>query len=476
MRRHPKLSVPTATGRSAARIGRLAAAGLLTAVLIAEAGLGGDFTPPDRPVRVSVTPDGGQVGEGSHYPMLSADGRMVAFLSGASTLVEGDTNRRGDAFVRDLVTGVTTRLEIASAVLGPDLGTWSSAMSAGGRFVAFASSITRGSPDGEGMNAIFVRDLRTGSTEVVSIASPSEESRGYCWVRGISEDGRFVAFVSDAKDLVEKDTNGARDVFVHDRETTTTSRVSVSSSGAESNGKSNWHDISGDGRLVVFWSDASNLVEGDTNGATDIFVHDRETGSTTRVSVSSAGEQGNGESLNPAISLDGRYVVFDSDASNLSPGDTDAQGDIFLRDLETGTTDLVSTGPAVAGLRAVLPSVSADGRYVVFEAGQDTGTRTLGLKNDLYAHDRRRRSTVKVANGGIIWSHVSANGRVIAFGSRASNIVAGDTNRCRDVFVTANPLFEADGTTGTEPGPPQSGRDRPGRPEAGPESEASDEF
>jgi Tol biopolymer transport system component len=408
--------------------------------------------------------------------MLSGDGRMIAFLSSTSTLVEGDTNCRSDAFVRDLRTGVTTRLEIASSGLGPDAGTWSSAMSAGGRFVAFASSVTRDFPGGERTNAIFVRDLETGITEVVSVASPSEESKGFCWVRGVSADGRFVAFVSGAADLVGNDTNGEWDIFVHDRETATASRVSVSSSGAESNGKSNWHDISGDGRFVVFDSEAGNLVEGDTNGATDIFLHDRESGRTTRVSVSSTGAQADGTSLNPAISLDGRYVVFESDAPNLAPGDTDPKGDVFLRDLQAGITEVVSKGPAVARLCANYPSVSSGGMFVVFEAGQDIPTRRArGGDTNVYAHSRGTRSTVKVADGNILWAHISADGRVIAFGSDASNIAKGDTNGCTDIFVTANPLFEAGGGPRVEPRA-GGGRHRPDSGEADSESEAPNEF
>jgi Tol biopolymer transport system component len=450
-------------------------AAALAVALVTEAGLGGDTAPPARPVRVTVTPNGGQADNGGHYPMLSGDGRMIAFLSRSDALVKGDTNSRQDAFVRDLHSGVTTRLEVASAGLGPDTGTWSSAMSAGGRFVAFASRVTRDSPRGKGMNAIFVRDLKTGTTEVVSIASPSEESRGYCWVRAVSMDGRFVTFVSDAADLVAKDTNGKRDVFVHDREMAATSRVSVCSSGAESNGKSNWHDISGDGRLVVFWSEAGNLVEGDTNGVTDIFVHDRETGSTSRASVSSAGRQANGQCLNPAISLDGRYVVFESDASNLDPRDADARADIYIRDLQAGTTEVLSKAPAVAGLCAFFPSVSADGRYCVFEAGRAEKPGKRARRNDVYVHDRKRRSTVKVADGNTLWSHISADGRVIAFGSEASTIVKGDTNGCSDVFVVANPLFEpGDGPLPEPLG--GAGDGRPGRGEADPESEAPNEF
>src|SRR5262249_38706966 len=158
----------------------------------------------------------------------------------------------------------------------------------------------------------------------------------------ISSDGRYVAFDSAASNLVSGDTNGATDVFVHDRLTGATTRVSTDSNAAQGDGASSKPSISADGRYVVFLSAADNLVSGDTNGATDVFMHDLVTGVTTRVSTDSSGAQGNGSSSNASISSDGRYVAFASAASNLVPSDTNGVPDIFVRDTQAGVTTRVS--------------------------------------------------------------------------------------------------------------------------------------
>src|SRR5437016_6896835 len=158
----------------------------------------------------------------------------------------------------------------------------------------------------------------------------------------LAADGRFVAFGSDATNLVTGDTNAVSDAFVDDRVTGPTERVSVSSAGAEANGTSFAPAISADGRFVAFPSEATNLVTRDTNGVTDVFVRDRLTGSTERVSVSSAGAEANGTSFAPAIAADGRFVAFASDATNLVGRDTNGAVDIFVHDRVTGATKRVS--------------------------------------------------------------------------------------------------------------------------------------
>src|SRR5207248_5589264 len=157
------------------------------------------------------------------------------------------------------------------------------------------------------------------ATRRVSVSSAGVEASGYSSGPSISADGRFVAFRSDAANLVADDTNNVADVFVHDRQTGETQRVSVSTAGAEANGVSQRPAISADGRYIMFTSAASNLVAGDTNYSWDVFVHDRESGETLRVSVSSDGVQGTRSSFGGAISADGRYVAFASTASNLVP-------------------------------------------------------------------------------------------------------------------------------------------------------------
>jgi Tol biopolymer transport system component len=170
------------------------------------------------------------------------------------------------------------------------------------------------------------------TTQRVSASSTGAQGLGYSDDPALSADGRYVAFSSEASNLVPGDTNDTYDVFVRDQQTGTTSRVSVSGTGEQGSDYSYDPAISADGRYVTFASGAWNLVPGDTNDTTDVFVRDRRTGTTGRVSVSGTGEQGNGESFSPVLSADGRYVAFDSDASNLVPGDTNDTNDVFVRD------------------------------------------------------------------------------------------------------------------------------------------------
>src|SRR3989440_488453 len=176
------------------------------------------------------------------------------------------------------------------------------------------------------------------STKRVSVDSLGAQGIGDSEGPSISADGRFVAFYSSAANLVGSDTNGVRDVFVRDRKTGKTTRVSVDSHGAQGNGDSEGPSISADGRFVAFLSSASNLVGGDTNGVRDVFVRDRKTGKTRRVSVDSHGAQGKGASFVPSISANGRFVAFSSVANNLVGGDTNTASDVFVRDRKTGKT------------------------------------------------------------------------------------------------------------------------------------------
>jgi Tol biopolymer transport system component len=168
-------------------------------------------------------------------------------------------------------------------------------------------------------------------TKRVSVSSAEVQGNNGSYNPSISADGRFVAFGSDATNLVGGDTNGWEDVFVRDRRTGKTRRVNLSSAGAQGNDHSFNPSISADGRLVAFGSSATNLVGNDTNGFDDVFVRDRRTGKTRRVSVSSAGTQGDGGNFNPSTSSDGRFVGFESFAANLVGGDTNGFEDIFVR-------------------------------------------------------------------------------------------------------------------------------------------------
>ncbi len=202
-------------------------------------------------------------------------------------------------------------------------------------FESNASNLVSG--DTNGRPDVFVHDRQTGATERVSMASDGTQGNSDSGSPALSTDGRYVVFRSWATNLVPNDTNNMGDVFVHDRQTGETTLVSVASDGTQANRHSYSRSITFDGRYVVFYSDADNLVPGDTNGTWDVFVHDRQTGTTERVSVASDGTQPNNFSNDPAITDDGRYVAFRSDASNLAPGDTNGYEDIFVKDLWTET-------------------------------------------------------------------------------------------------------------------------------------------
>ena len=212
-------------------------------------------------------------------------------------------------------------------------------------FTSAADNLVAG--DTNGATDIFVHDRLTRTTERVSVSSSGAQANGASELPTISADGRFIAFRSLADNLVSSDTNATWDVFVRDQATGVTQRVSVSSTSGQSSGTSRDPALSADGRYMAFASTSANLVAGDTNGAKDIFVHDRLTSTTSLVSVDSWGSEGNADSYNPSLSADSQRLVFDSDASNLVPGDTNAARDVFVHDLAAGTTSRLSVDSAL---------------------------------------------------------------------------------------------------------------------------------
>jgi len=397
--------------------------------------------------RVSVSSRERQGNDISVQSSISADGRYVAFISYASNLVAGDTNGTWDVFVRDTAKGKTIRVSVSSAGAEANDESFLPSISADGRYVAFhsfASNLVAG--DTNALPDVFVRDILKGRTTRVSVSSRERQGNGASYDPSISADGRYVAFHSFASNLVAGDTNALPDVFVRDILEGRTILVSVSSGELEGNGVSSAPSISADGRYVAFHSEASNLVPGDTNGWRDIFVRDTAKGRTTRVSVSSGELEGNGASSAPSVSADGRYVAFHSEASNLVPGDTNGWGDIFVRDTAKGRTIRVSLSSAggQANSDSFLPSISADGRYVAFDSY--ASTLVAGDTNgwgDIFVRDTAKGRTIRVSlsseggqgNLGSDWASISADGRYVAFSSEASNLVAGDTNGWGDIFV-----------------------------------------
>jgi Tol biopolymer transport system component len=277
----------------------------------------------------------GNGASGQFGDALSADGRFVAFRSSATNLVAGDTNGFQDVFLRDRLLGTTERVSVATGGAQGNGNSLEPALSADGRYAAFRSGATNlVAGDTNGVDDIFVRDRQIGTTVRASVATGGAQGNGNSLEPSLSADGRFVAFWSVASNLVAGDTNGLDDIFVRDRQSATSERVSVATGGAQGNAAS--YDpsaISADGRFVAFYSFASNLVAGDTNGFADIFVRDRQNGATARVSVATDGTQGNNASHIPSLSADGRSVAFDSFATNLVAGDTNGTPDVFVREI-----------------------------------------------------------------------------------------------------------------------------------------------
>jgi len=396
--------------------------------------------------RVSVGPGGVQAKGGSFGTSISRSGRYVAFASGATNLVAGDTNRRPDVFVRDRVAHVTRRVSVGPRGAQVNGSSYEPAISADGRFVAFSSNgsnLVAG--DTNRLTDVFVRDLVAHVTRRVSVGPGGAEADGGSSEPAISGDGQYVAFTSDASNLVAGETNLNFAVFVRDRVAHVTERVSVGPGGAQPNSSSTDPAISADGQSVAFTSDASNLVAGDTNGSIDVFVRDRKAQVTRRVSVGPGAAQANLSSREPAISAGGRYVAFSSEASNLVAGDTNASADVFVRDRAAHVTRRVSVGPggAQANSFSIDPAISLDGRFVAFvsPASNLVARENTGIY-DVYVRDRVAHVTRRVSVGRLgadananSASPSVAGGRSVAFSSDASNLVARDTNEKRDVFV-----------------------------------------
>ena len=293
------------------------------------------------------------------------------------------------------------------------------------------------------------------STTILSVNAQGEAANGGSDRPAISSDGRFVAYQSSASDLVSGDTNNQNDIFLQELRTNTVTRISLGVNGTQSNSGSTSPAISQDGRHVAFESMATNLVANDTSGSQDIFVHDRMTATTVRVSVGANGVAANSHCLHPAISGDGRFVVYVSAANNLTGDDTNTVTDVFLHDRDpdqnsvfdenNGTTTRISpSGAAAAGSNSNFPSISRNGQYVAYSSFDATLVSSdSNSRQDIFVYTMQSGVTerVSIANGGqqgdgeSTFTSLSDDGRYVAFISAATNLVSGDTNSSTDVFV-----------------------------------------
>lgn len=403
--------------------------------------------------RVSVSSSGVQANDHSTTPDISGDGRYIVFRSEATNLVPGQIPFFvRSIFVHDRLTCKTTLISVYANGTQSDGNAQNPSISNDGRYITFDSSDDFTSQTTTFYNDVFVIDRLTRQSKLASVSSSGTIANGSSTTPQISGDGRYVVYHSGAENLVSGDNNLRFDIFVHDLQTGETSRVSINTAGVQGNGDSYSPVISDDGNEIAFYSSASNLQAGDANNNNDVFVRDRQAGQTVQASAASNGDLANAWSAYPAISGNGRLIAFRSDASNLVPDDTNNTYDVFVRDLQTNQTQRVTLaydGTQEAINSAVSPGAfSADGRFIVFEAYSRLTSDDTNNFSDIFVRDLQNGQIALVSkthNGASANQHsfraaISADGQYITFLSKAWNLVPGDTNQYDDIFVTTNPL------------------------------------
>ncbi|MDQ2985190.1 MAG: hypothetical protein M3R13_00545 [Armatimonadota bacterium] len=443
--------------------------------------------------RASTNGGGEPANAWSGEASISANGNVVAFESSGTNLVTGDFNSRSDVFARNLSEGTTKLVSLSTAGVQSDRHCYNASASQDGRFISFNTESPLMVPgDTNNAHDVFLRDTTKDSTLLVSRPHVGGTAAGRSQRGSVADNGTTIVFDSEAGNILKGDANNGPDtfafdtkanvtvlasvravdafgdfgsissngryvaftstadnlvpinehtdhVFVHDRLTGMHKLATVSSSGLQANGPSDSPVISADGSCVVFSSWSYNLVPNDTNWDADIFVHDLRTNQTTRVSVSSAGNQANGQSHSPSISSDGRFIAFVSSANNLVEA---VPGGVFVHDRLTGETTIESRTLANVPGRGDNPHISAEGRFIVFEVPPGYDPQSPRKTVQIYLRDRLVNTVehVSIGNGqpanGRCWQpKVSDDGRSVAFASEATNLVANDTNGCADVFV-----------------------------------------
>lgn len=342
--------------------------------------------------------------------------------------------------------GETVPLILATGGEAPNDSSRSPILSPSGRVAALATEASNlVDTDTDAVRDILVVDLRKGTALCASVSSAGVKADGDSDDPVLDRRGKRVAFASLATNLVDADTNGLQDIFVHDVKSGETLRVSVTSDGTQADGSSGQPSISSSGRLVAFASDATNLVAGDDNGASDIFVHDLLTGVTQLASDAFDGAPADGDSVLPRLSGNGRRLGFISEARNLVPVDGNARRDVFLRDLKTGAIEMVSVASdgSVADGHSDTLSLSATGRRIAFDSrAQNLDPADLHVGLDVFVRDRVKRTTTLVskpagdvaADDESTQPAIAGNGRWLAFTSAATNLVDADANAATDIF------------------------------------------
>ena len=383
--------------------------------------------------------------------VVSGDGRFVAFASDAPEVIPGNGQSR-DIFLRDRQSGAMELISVATNGTEPDGLSLFPDISADGRFVvfeSFAGDLVE--DDGQGFTDIFVRDRQTATTRRVNLTPEGGDLNNDSLTPSISATGRYVTYTSLASTAVATDSNGVRDVFLVDLETSITELISIATDGTQGDvnsgglGAGEGH-VTSDGRYVVYGSFATTLVPNDLNIKDDIFVRDRLNGTTERVSIATDGAEGNDHSMYGSISEDGRYVVYYSTADTLVLDDNNEVADIFLRDRQTGETERISggTGDLEANGVSRFPDVSSDGRYVVYQSfASNLVPSDENESFDIFRYDRQTGETQRIslppsggeAHGATTAAKVNSDGSVVVFQSVADDLAPSDLNFESDVFA-----------------------------------------
>ena len=401
--------------------------------------------------RVSVDVLGGEAHDASTGGGWSPDGNKVLFDSSADNLVAGDTNGVGDLFVKTLSSGAIQRVSTDATGAQANAASMGGSWSPDGTKILFYSSagnLVAGDTNGAG--DLFVKTLSSGAIQRVNTDATGAQANGESEPEGVwSPDGTKILFYSSAGNLVAGDTNGALDLFVKTLSSGAIQRVNTDATGAQANGESDPDGVwSPDGTKILFDSSASNLVAGDTNFQDDAFVKTLSSGAIQRISTDATGAQGNASSYIGPWSPDGAKVLFYSSASNLVAGDTNGVGDLFVKTLSSGAVQRFNTDATGAQANAVSMggSWSPDGTKIFFHsfagnlvAGDTNGAidvfvKTLSSGAVEWVSANATGAQESADSWGISWS---PDGAKILFDSSAGNLVAGDTNGVGDLFVKA---------------------------------------
>ncbi|MEU7583004.1 hypothetical protein AB0B50_36145 [Streptomyces sp. NPDC041068] len=397
----------------------------VTALPVAVAAPGEGRAP--RTEGVSVTADGKAGNDRSSDGSVSRDGRYAAFGSAASDLVAGDTNGQRDIFVRDLRAGTTERI----ALEGRELS--SPSLSADGRYVAFVAATVEGHPT---VRDVHLYDRRTKTFERLDVELPDGFPGDSAGSVSLSADARYAVFSTDGPQF-----DGTA-VFLRDRKTGTTERISHPYTGGDGERNAHSPTVSDDGRYVVYANSFVNGPRGDD--WSDLWLRDRRTGKLSQVDRSHDGAKTEKESLSASISGDGRTVVFESRDTHLAPDDNDGAWNVFVHDVATGRNQRIhgtQGGPGEAYTRS--PAISADGRHLTYMSELTEAGSQYGKEWPTYLRDLKKGTTTLVspdtaggaATANVLPGGISRDGTRVTFESSDKALLPGDTNDGDDVFV-----------------------------------------